>query len=51
MPDLGQHAETVLLAYGVTALLLLGFGAATWWAARKTRQSLKQAEEMIQSKR
>ena len=49
MPDLGQHADTVLLAYGVSAVLLLGFGFATWWSAKKTRDALKAAETLIKS--
>ncbi|MEM0977627.1 MAG: heme exporter protein CcmD [Pseudomonadota bacterium] len=51
MPDLGEHADTVLLAYSVAALLLLGFGFTTWRAARNTRRALKAAEDLIQSKR
>ena len=47
MPDLGQHADTVLLAYGISALLLIGFGTLTWWQAKATRDALRAAEDLM----
>ena len=46
MPDLGQYADTVFLAYGISALLFAGFGLMTWRQSKKARQALQAAEEL-----
>lgn len=47
MPDLGQHADTVLLAYAISAVLLGGLGFLTWWQSRKARIALRAAEDLL----
>ena len=48
MPDLGQYADTVILAYGISALLFAGFGLTTWRQSKKARQALQAAEELTE---
>lgn len=44
MPDLGKYADTVLSAYVVSILLLVGMVALSLYAARKARAELKKVE-------
>ncbi len=44
MPELGKYASTVLSAYGVSLVLLIGL---VWWsirAAKKARAELEKVE-------
>ena len=45
MPDLGQHAATVLSAYGITAFLLSGLGILTWLQSKRVQRALEAVEE------
>ncbi|MGB3554158.1 MAG: heme exporter protein CcmD [Jannaschia sp.] len=45
MIDLGKYAFDILLAYGLTAILILGLIAQSVLAARATRRALEEAEE------
>jgi heme exporter protein D len=51
MPDLGKYAATVLGAYGVTILLLLGLVALTWVQSRRARARLEEAERQARVSR
>ena len=44
MPDLGRYAFEVLLAYGVTLVLVAGLVLSSVLAARKARRRLGDAE-------
>ena len=44
MPDLGKYSDTVLSAYGVSILLLLGIVALTVWTGRRVRAELRDVE-------
>ena len=44
MPDLGKYAVTVLSAYGVSLVLILGLVALTLWRSVRVRQSLEAQE-------
>ena len=44
MPDLGKYADTVLSAYGVSILLLVGLVWLSLRAARKSREVLDKVE-------
>ena len=44
MPDLGKYADTVLSAYGISLVLLIGIVWLTWAQARKVRARLEEAE-------
>ncbi len=47
MPDLGKYADTVLSAYGVSILLLVGLLVLTLWRGAKVRAALKDVEERM----
>ena len=44
MPDLGKYADTVILAYLVSTVLLIGLVALTWVQSRRAKRLLD-AEE------
>ena len=44
MPDLGQYAAEVTLAYVGSILLLLGIVGLSWHQARRSRRTLEDAE-------
>jgi len=44
MPDLGKYADTVLSAYGVSILLLVGLVWLSLRASRKAREDLEKVE-------
>lgn len=44
MPDLGKYAVTILSAYGVTIILLVGVIATSLMKARKTKDQLAELE-------
>jgi len=45
MPDLGQYAFEVSLAYGGSLVLLLGLVALSWAQARTSKRLLDETEE------
>ena len=45
MPDLGKYAAEVLTAYGITAVLLIGIVALTFWRGARVKRALARAEE------
>ena len=47
MPDLGKYADTVLSAYGVSFLLLVGLLVLTLRRGAKVRSQLKDVEERM----
>jgi heme exporter protein D len=44
MPDLGKYADTVLLAYLVSAIFLIGLIAISWLQSRRAKRLLAQEE-------
>ncbi|WP_420863796.1 heme exporter protein CcmD [Algirhabdus cladophorae] len=44
MIDLGKYASDVLLAYGVTLVLMFGLIALSWAASRRTKARLEALE-------
>ena len=44
MPDLGQYAAEVTLAYLGSLALLTGIIGLSWWQARTSRRRLEDAE-------
>ena len=44
MPDLGKYSTEVLVAYGLSILLLAGLSLLTWLRSRKMRRALEAAE-------
>ena len=48
MPELGKYADTVLSAYGVSALFLALLIGASIWRAKKVKAQLEQIEQRIQ---
>ena len=48
---MGGYAGFVWSAYGITALVLVGFGLATVLSARRARAALHEAEHQIQGRR
>lgn len=44
MPDLGNYAAEVLLAYGVSLVLLLGLLGLSWRRFRSVRREMERAE-------
>ncbi len=49
MPDLGKYADTVILAYVVSFVLLIGLSAITWAQSRRAKRLLD-AEEARRGK-
>jgi len=49
MPDLGKYADTVILAYVVSFVLLIGLSAITWVQSRRAKRLLD-AEEARRGK-
>ncbi|NIZ13898.1 heme exporter protein CcmD [Phaeobacter sp. HF9A] len=49
MPDLGKYADTVLSAYGLSALLLLGLLVMTLRRGAKVRAELAAVEQRVKS--
>ncbi len=47
MPELGKYATTVLSAYGLSLLVLLGIVAASMLRARRVRTQLRAVEERV----
>ncbi len=45
MPDLGKYADTVLSAYAVTLLLLVGLVLVSVWRARRVAAELQALEQ------
>ena len=45
MPELGKYTDTVLSAYGVSILLILGLVAVSLLRARKVKNQLQEVEE------
>ena len=45
MPELGKHAETVLSAYAVSIVLLVGLIALSVWRAGRVKRALRAVEE------
>ena len=45
MPDLGQYAFEVLLAYAGSAALLIAIVWASWAQARRSKRLLEESEE------
>lgn len=45
MPDLGKYAATVLAAYAVSIILLIGLIAQTLIRSRKVKKQLSELEE------
>ena len=45
MPDLGKYAAEVLTAYAITAVLLIGIVALTFWRGARVKRALERAEE------
>ncbi|KUP91767.1 heme exporter protein CcmD [Tritonibacter horizontis] len=48
MPDLGKYTDTVLSAYGVSLLLLLGLLVLTLRRGAKIRARLREVEHRIE---
>ena len=44
MPELGKYADTVLSAYAVSILLLVGLVALSLWRGRRVRAEMETAE-------
>ena len=44
MPDLGKYADTVLSAYGISLLVLVGIVWLTWVQARRAQRRLNEVE-------
>ena len=44
IPDLGRYAAEVLLAYGVSLLLLLGIAGLSWRRFRRVREEMERVE-------
>ncbi len=44
MPDLGKYAGTVLSAYGVAILLIVGLIAVTVWRGARVKRALEAQE-------
>jgi len=44
MPDLGKYAVEVLLAYGISLVLLAGIVWASWARARRVSRALAEIE-------
>lgn len=44
MPDLGKYTAEVLVAYGITAMLLIGIVALTLWRGARIKKALARAE-------
>ncbi len=45
MPELGKYTDTVLSAYGVSLLLILGLVVVSILRARKVKNQLQEVEE------
>lgn len=45
IPELGKYAGTVLGAYGVTLVLILGLVALSLWQSANARRALREREE------
>ena len=44
MPDLGKYADTILSAYAITIVLLVGIIVTSLMRARKTKKQLEELE-------
>ena len=44
MPDLGKYTGTVLSAYGVPLMLILGLVVLSLWQSRRARRALEAQE-------
>ena len=44
MPDLGKYADTILSAYAITIVLLVGIIVTSLMRARKTKKQLDELE-------
>lgn len=49
MPDLGKYADTVLSAYAVSILLLVGLIVASIVRAKKVKKQLEDVETKVKS--
>jgi len=49
IPDLGKYAGTVLAAYGVSVLLIVGLVALTLWQGARIRRALQEIEARAKS--
>ncbi len=47
MPDLGKYADTVLSAYGISILLLLGLVMLSLRRGRKVREEMERTEQRL----
>ncbi|WP_296424198.1 heme exporter protein CcmD [Yoonia sp.] len=45
MPDLGQYANAVLAAYGVSIVLLVVLVGLSWWRSARVRAALERVEK------
>ncbi|PKP69945.1 MAG: heme exporter protein CcmD [Alphaproteobacteria bacterium HGW-Alphaproteobacteria-4] len=45
MPELGKYAVSVMSAYGVTVVLLVGIVAQSLWRAARVRRALEAQEQ------
>ena len=51
MPDLGKYAPEVLLAYGVTLVLIAGLVLYVWRRSVRIRNALRAVEERQKAKK
>lgn len=47
MPDLGKYADTVLSAYAVSIVLILGLVLVSLASAKKVKKNLQAVEEKV----
>lgn len=47
MPDLGKYAETVLMAYAASIVLLIALIVLSIWRGRRMRAEMKQLEQRM----
>lgn len=50
MPDLGKYAVSVLSAYGVSLLLVVGIVMQSWWRSQRMKHRLDAAEARRRAK-
>ncbi|EPX81348.1 heme exporter protein CcmD [Litoreibacter arenae] len=50
MPDLGKYADTVLSAYAISIVILIGIVAVSVWQARQARARLEDIESRRNTK-
>lgn len=45
MPDLGKYADSVLLSYAVSLILLAGLCLSTWRQSKRAKRALAKEEQ------